>query len=271
MELMIHSITIFFDYLLKPFGFFPPYVGLCFISAVIGILFLKLFGIFSNQVKIKGTKDQIKAYLLGIVLYRDDMRTSLKLQGKLLGANLKYLKHSFPSLLILVLFCIPILGQLNIRYGYRALAVGEKSILTIKLDDASVLNDISINTSDGLRVLTPSLRIPETNEVDWKVQGLKPGRHVLEVSAPGGKHTKEIIVGSGAKGVFPNRSKSLLSSILYPGDRPLPKKSELKSIRVNYPKQYVNIFGYNFHWLLVFCVVSILSGLSFKPLLKVEI
>jgi hypothetical protein len=271
MELIIQAITVFFDYLLKPFSFFPPYVGLCFISAVTGVLFLKLFWLFSNQEKIRRAKGQIKAHLLGIVLYRDDMRTSLKLQAKLLNANLKYLTHSLPSLLILFLICIPILGQLNIRYGYRPLAVGEKLILTVQLDNASVLNNISITTADGLKVLTPPLRILKTGEVDWKLQGLKQGRHVVEVSTPRENYTKEIVVGSEENRIFPNRSKSLLSSILYPGDRLLPKRSELTSIKVNYPKHYVKIFSYDFHWLLVFCVVSILTGLSFKRVLKVEI
>jgi hypothetical protein len=271
MDLIIHAITVFFDYLLRPLSFFPPYVGLCILSAATGVLFLKLFGIFSNQVKIRKTKDQIKAYLLGIVLYRDDIKTSLKIQAKLLYANLSYLRHSFPSLLILVLICIPILGQLNTRYSHRPLVPGEKLVLTVHLDNTSALNDVSINTANGIKVLTPPLRIQETGEVNWKLQGLRSGRHVVEISTPGGKYTKEIVVGSGTKGVFLNRSKSLLSSILYPGDGSLPKTSDLKSIKANYPKHYVKIFGYDFHWLFVFCVVSILSGLSFKRLLKVEI
>lgn len=271
MDVIVRAITISFDYLLKPFSPFPPYVGLCFISAITGIILLKLFGIFSNQVKIRESKDQIKAHLLGIVLYKDDIRTSLKIQVKMLGANFRYLRCSLLPLIILVLLCIPILGQLNIRYGYRAFAVGEKIKLFVHLDNGSPLNDVSLETGEALKILTPPLRIKETGEVDWKLEAVKPGQHMVEISTSGRKYTKEIVVGSTIQKIIPNRSKSLIYGLLYPGDKLLPKKSQLNSIKVEYPSGYVSVFGHDLHWLLVFCVVSILSGLSFKRLLKVEI
>jgi len=273
MNAIFEILTFSLDYMLKPFNTLPPSIGLCVISAITGIIMLKLYGIISNQKKIRVAKDQIKANLLGIVLYKDDIRTTLKLQGRLLLANIKYLKCSLLPLIILVLICIPILAQLNIRYGYRPFIVGEKIKLFTKFDNNTILDDISIDVEDGLKILTPALRMEGAREVDWKLEALKPGNHKIKILVSGIYYTKEVIVGSvhSAQKLIPFRSKSIVSRILYPGEQPIPQKSIVNTIEIRYPHFHIGIFGYNLNWLVIFCVISILSGLLFKPLLKVEI
>jgi hypothetical protein len=69
----------------------------------------------------------------------------------------------------------------------------------------------------------------------------------------------------------PLRLKSFFSSILYPGEKLLPQESKVESIKIAYPAGTIQMFGYHFHWLMVFCVVSILSGLAVKGFFRVEI
>jgi uncharacterized membrane protein (DUF106 family) len=271
MEIILQTITKLFGYILKPFSALPPFVGLCFISAVTGVLLLKLYGLVSRQKKIRRAKDEINAHLLGIVLYKDDIRLCLKSQAKMLLANIKYLKQSLLPLVVLLVVCLPILGQLNLRYGYQPFNKGDKIPIIANFTNTTDLTGISITTEDGLKVLTPALRIQELNQVVWKVQPLWPGTHKIEVGVAGSTYNKELVVGDTADKVSSVRLKSFLGSVLYPGENLLPEESPIDSIEVPYRGGSVKIFGHNFHWLLIFCVVSIIAGLSFKRILNVEI
>ena len=271
MDIALQGITKSFDYLLKPFRVFPPFVGLCVISAISGIILLKLYGLTSNQQKIRQAKDLIKAHLLGLVHYKDDMRISLSMQAKMLLANFRYFRTSLLPFAVLLVVCIPILGQLNARYGYQPFAVGDDIQVFVKISDKRFLNNTSLRVGEGLKIITPALRIDKLNEVDWKIQALNPGTHKIDIRVAGENYSKEIVVAAKAENLTPIRPKSFLLSILYPGEDLLPSKSKVESIEVAYLSGSVQMFGYHFHWLLVFCIVSIISGLAFKRILKVEI
>jgi hypothetical protein len=271
MDIVLVGITALFDLVLKPFEYLPAWVGLAVISAIAGIVLLKLFGVFSNQMKIRKAKDEIKACLLGIALYRNDFRVMLRMQGKMLMANVRYLTASLPSILVLVVICVPLLGQLNVRYGYRPFAVNETFSLYVYVDDKKHVNDISLKTNGAIKAVTPALRIKDTGEVDWKLEAETPGRCEIAISNSGHDYSKRITVGDHASRVEPLRTKSYFYALLYPGEELLPSESKIESVEIKYPGAEVNVFGYEMHWLWVFCVVSIASGLAFKRWLKVEI
>jgi hypothetical protein len=193
------------------------------------------------------------------------------MQGKIFLANFKYFQSSLLPFAVLLLACIPILGQLNTKYGYRPFAVGEEIKIFVDVEDDVSLSDISIHPRDGIEVLTPALRIMELGEVDWKVRALTQGIHEIVINVAGEAYTKDIVVATEAGRLPPRRLKSFLLNILYPGDNLLSKEARLESIRVSYPPGSVQILGHRFHWLVVFCVVSILAGLALKRVLKVEI
>ncbi len=261
-----------FDYLFKPFDYFSPLVRLCLISAGAGILLIKLFGLFSNQEKIREAKNHISAHLLGVVLYKDDIRICLREQRRLLKANLLYMIHTLLPLLILVLLCIPILTQLNLRYGYRPLAVGEKANITVTtVDQPSSLTDVSIRSGGGLKAVTPPVRIKEHHEVVWKIEAIKEGKQEIQISLNGIGSTKRVDVGAGADKITPLRSNKLLDRFFHPGEEGFGKDSNIESIRISYSPRYILVFGHPFHWILIFCAVSMSSGLLFKRIFKVEI
>ncbi len=260
-----------FDYLFKPFDFFSPLVRLCLISAGAGILFIRLFGLFSNQRKIREAKNHVSAHLLGVVLYKDDIRICLREQGRLLRANLVYMKQTLLPLLILAVLCIPLLTQLNLRYGYRPLAVGEKANITVTSVDRPSLTNVSIRSGGGLKAVTPPVRIKEHNEVVWKIEAIKEGEQEIEISLNGIQSTKRVDVGSGADKITPLRSNKLLDRFFHPGEEGFGKDSNVESIRISYSPRYILVLDHPFHWILIFCAVSMSSGLLFKRILKVEI
>jgi hypothetical protein len=272
MNSVVKIVSSVFDHLLKPFDMLPATFGLFLVSAVAGIILLKLFGLVSNQRKIKTVKNQIKAYLLGMVLYRDDIRIMLGMQGRMLWENLKYLRLSLVPLIVLVIVCLPLMAQLNARYGYAPFRANEKVQIFVQADEPSLLNGMSIHPGDGVNTISPALRIPEAKEADWRIEVATAGNHTIEISSNGKKFAKRIVVGDEAgKKITPVRSAGLLDNIFYPGEDFLPKESGLELIRVDYPSGKVDVFGYKMHWLWIFCIVSIVSALAFKRWLKVEI
>ena len=59
--------------------------------------------------------------------------------------------------------------------------------------------------------------------------------------------------------------------LLYPTETALPANSVIKEIHVNYPRRELSLWGWKIHWLVVFLVVSIISGYSLKGVFKVQI
>ncbi|NOR12743.1 MAG: hypothetical protein GQ545_05770, partial [Candidatus Aminicenantes bacterium] len=100
-----------FDLLFIPFRDMNPWVGMIIISFLTGLLMLVIFRYTSNQAGIKKAKNKIKAHLLELRLYKDSLGLSLKAQGNILLANLKYITHSFKPMLVMIIPVILILIQ----------------------------------------------------------------------------------------------------------------------------------------------------------------
>ena len=64
---------------------------------------------------------------------------------------------------------------------------------------------------------------------------------------------------------------SIATALFNPAEPPLPKDSPLESIALDLPARATRYAGVPMHWLVAFCVFSILGGLAAKPLIRVEI
>ncbi len=91
-----------FDVLLLPFRSLNPWAGMAFISFLTGLLMLFIYRLASNQAGIRVVKARIKAHLLELRLYKDNMSVTMRAQGRILGANLRYLALNLKPLLVMV-------------------------------------------------------------------------------------------------------------------------------------------------------------------------
>ena len=114
------------DLLLAPFAKLPPFWGILFLSLLTSLFVLVVYRAVSSPKKVKDTKNQIKAHILAIRLYRDFWKIivvsffkSLYYTGKYFVLNL------FPLLLVLPLMFL-LFVQMDIRYGMRPFRVGER-------------------------------------------------------------------------------------------------------------------------------------------------
>ncbi len=264
-----------FSVLFLPFRSFQPWPAMVFISLLTGLFMLLIFRQTSNQAGIREVKDQIKAHLLEIRLYKDNLGVTTQAYRKILKYNLKYLAFSAKPMLVLLLPLVIILSQLNLWFGYLSLRPGEQVMVKIFLDREATpkAREIAIEASDGIAVETPPLRLGGGKEVNWRVRALRKGTHELKIRIEGesGISTTVAVATPPLTLLCPRQSRRLLDNLLYPGKKPISSSGSVKTIEITYPDRTFSFLGLKFHWLIPYFVLSILFGLALKKPLGVEI
>ena len=254
---------------------FGPSWSIIGISCLSGILLVWIFGKVSNQAALKRTRDRLSAELIALRLFKDDLRVFFGIQFQVLAWTLRYLRHSLVPMMILMVPTILILSQLNLHYGSRPLRVGEQTLVKVKLRDLSALArgaEIGLEAPANLKIETQGVRIEEMKEVCWRVRGALPGRFDLIVSDGNVSVKKNAAVGGPWEGVSSVRTGAhWLTSLLYPGEAPIPSHSTIASIEIVYPELDIFILGWRIDWLILFLVLSLGLGYAFKGVLGVQI
>jgi len=264
-----------FDLLLLPFRSLNPWAGMAFISLLTGLLMLFIYRLTSNQSGIRRVKDKIKAHLLELRLFKDNMGVTMRAQGQILRANLRYLGLNMKPLLVMIVPLLLILAQLNLWFGSDPLAVGRPAILKARLNpDVNVMaTEFELESPPEIMVETPPLRIEELREVDWRLKPTAAGTFDLTIRAGDKSYLKTVVVdGTGLKKVSPLKVKrSLLDEVLYPGEKALPGESLIKAIEIVYPAKKLSLLGLRLHWLIAYLALSIVFGFALKKPFRVEI
>jgi len=264
-----------FEVIFFPFRNMSPWVGMVLVSILTAFLMLFVFRFTSNQEGIRKVKNRIKAHLLEIRLFKDSLIISLKAQGRILRYNLKYIGYSVKPLLVVIVPLILILIQLNLWFGYQSLAPGQEAVLKAELrEDLSLLDaEFMIETSSGLEVETPPLRIEENSEVNWRIRAQEAGIHELTLILNGEKFVKKVAVAQKPLSKISSVKvhRNFINELFNPGEAPIPGDLPVKSIEIKYPSKHMNLFGWRIHWIIVYFALSIIFGFSFKRIFKVEI
>ena len=264
-----------FDLLLLPFRSLNPWAGMAFISLLTGLLMLLIYRLTSNQSGIRRVKDKIKAHLLELRLFKENMGVTMRAQGQILRANLRYLALNLKPLLVMIVPLVLILSQLNLWFGSEPLSVGRAAILKVRLQpDVNVLGtEFSLDAPPEIAVETPPLRIEESKEVDWRFQPRAAGRFNLTIRAGDKNYLKTVIVdGRHLDKVSSIKVKrSFLDELFYPGEKALPADGRIKAIEVVYPVKRLPLFGLKLHWLIAYLGLSIVFGFALKKPFRVEI
>jgi len=273
--LLNKALTFLFGLVYVPLKWLGPFWSLVGISWLAGIFLVWVFGKVSNQDAIRRTRDRLSGELISLRLFKDDLRVFFGLQLQVLHWTFRYLRHSLVPTLLLMVHTLFILIQLNYHYGLRPLRVGEQAVVKVKLRDAAALArdlDFTLTASENLKIETDGLRIPELKEICWRIRGVSPGRFDVSVSDGQKKVTKQAAVGGRLEGVSSLRTgENWLTSLLYPGEAPIPQRSAIESIEIRYPKLDILFLGRRVNWLILFLILSLGLGYAFKGMLGVQI
>lgn len=272
MSVINRIMTLIFDVLFAPFVAAPGWLSLIVFSAIASVAGLLVYKYTSNQASIKRVKDRIKANMLAIKLFKDDLGVMFRSQAKTLVCALHLLRYSLLPMAVMIVPFVLVVAQLALRYQWRPLQPGETVVMTAQLTpghDVTRLNPI-LEPSEGAVCETPPVRIASLNQVVWLLRATAPGRHVLRLRMGGEVVEKSIDVGDGFRRVSALRSNgSFVDAVLHPGETPLPADSAVQSIALDYPARDSWFYGETF-WLIWLIALSFVVALLVKPALGVE-
>lgn len=249
-----------------------PVWGLIVLSIFTGILMLVIFKWASNQSGIKRIKNRIKAHLLELRLYKDDVNLSFNALGSIFSNNLKYLTFALKPMIILMIPMIIIIIQIAARYEYRPLQANESVIVNARFDKNVDLRKVQLQTPEAIKIETPPLRIPSKQKIFWRLRAKETGKYTLEIQLPGETASKDILVGERLSSLASHRvQKSSLLTLVHTAEPSLPSNAAVKEIAIDYPHRELEILGMHIHWLVLFFALSIVGGYALKGVIGVEI
>jgi uncharacterized membrane protein (DUF106 family) len=241
------------------------------VSLVVGLLMVVLFGYTSDQKAIGIAKDQLKAHLLAVRLYRDQIPVVMGSYGKILRGTGRYLKLAFKPLLYVIIPITLLIVQIDRYLGATAIPPNVPFLLTVRTG-SDVLNDVTLDLPYEITMSAPPVHVPAENEIVWRLVGSKEGKYEVKIAAAGQSIAKAVCVGSGLPRISTFRLRGHFWKRMFSSAEPaLPESSPIESISINYPDRNIEIAGYGMNWIWLFFILSMIAGFIFKEILGIKI
>jgi hypothetical protein len=259
-------------WLLSPIGLLPGWLSATVVSVLTGALLLLAFKYTSNQAAIRRVRREIRADLLAVKLFKDDVRIGLRAQRRVLvGAGRLFLLALVPVAAMTVPMVL-LLAQLGAWYQAAPLPVGADTTVTVKLSGGTAAPAVELVPTDAVEDRSGPVRVASRGEVCWTVRARQAGYHRLQFRAGGQTVEKELAVGTGVMRVSPVRPARRVSPDLlsYPLEEPLGPDSAVQSVAVEYPARDASISGSD-NWIVYWFVVATAAGFCLRGALGVNL
>ncbi|MHC4394417.1 MAG: hypothetical protein ACYS1A_02060 [Planctomycetota bacterium] len=260
-------------FLLSWLAVLPGWLSNTIISAIMAVLLLINYKYTSNQRALGRVRDNIKADMLALKLFKDSILVTLQSEGRLFKGALLVLLHSIRPILVMIVPISLLVAQLGLWYQTRPLLPTEETVVIMKLNDKieSPLFNFSIEATDAIEVTAGPVRILSKHQICWKIRALESGYHRVIFRVGQEQIEKQLAIGDGFMRVSAERPGWHWADILLnPLEKPLTRDSIVQSISINYPDRLSRTSGTDW-WLIYFIVATFVFALLFKPFLKVRI
>jgi len=268
----LNAVANVLGWLLSPVALLPGWLSATIMGVLSGILLLGIFKHTSNQKAIKRVRDNIKANMLALKLFKDSVKVAFRAQGQLFVGAFWLFVHGIVPLLVMIVPVMLLLGQMSLWYQQRPLRVGEETVVTLKLNGGpeDPLPDVSLQ-SGGAEVLLGPVCVVSKREVCWNIVAREAGHHRLKFQVGAQPVEKELAVGDGFMRVSSQRPGWDWSEVLtHPREKPFPRHSLVESIEIDYPRRPSWTSGSNW-WVVYWFIMSLVAAFSFKGVLKVNL
>ena len=242
------------------------------ISIVIGLLMVVVFRYTSDQKAIGRAKDQLKAHLLAVRLFQDQLPVVMRAYGKILRGTGSYLRLAFTPFLIAILPITFLIVQLDRYFGWMPLQPAQTFLVEARVDDPAALNQASLQLPPELSSSAPAVHVPQDKEVVWRVVAERAGKYDIQIAAAGQTVSKQVVVAPGLARVSPVRLQDNFWERMFTSGEPaLADNSPVQSIAVNYPPREISFAWMEWNWIVLFFVVSLIAGFIFKSVLGIQV
>ncbi|HSS98195.1 MAG TPA: hypothetical protein VLK33_14240 [Terriglobales bacterium] len=242
------------------------------VSVIVGLLMVLVFRYTSNQKAIRRAKDALKAHLLAVRLFQDQLPVVIRAYGKILLGTVSYLRLTFTPLLIAIVPMTFLIIQMDRYLGAMPLQPMQSFLLEAKSNTAESLDQIELRLPDGLMASAPPVHVSKENLIVWRLQAQRTGEYLVGIESGGQTVEKQIVVSPMMEKLSPMKLQgNLWSRILSSAEPALPDSSTLQSISVYYPERNIPFLGIEWNWIVLFFIVSLISGFVFKSALGIQI
>ena len=277
----------------------PAWLSTTAVAALTGALMVLVFKYTSNQRAIKRVRDDISANLLALKLFNDTPSVAVRAQGRLLLAAGRLFLLALVPMAVMVLPVTLLLGQLSLWYDRRPLPVGEDAVVTVRLGGAAddPFPAASLRPADGVEAATGPVHVRADGgrEIWWDVRARQAGYHRLTFEIGDRQVGKELAAGDGFMRVSTRRPGwSCTDALMHPSESPFGPDSTVRSIEIQYPGRdswagageswWTCWFTWSMAasgwlgglvglpaWMVYWFVASLLVGLCFSRVLKVNL
>jgi len=254
-------------------AYLPGWASATIISVITGVVMLVAFKHTSNQAAIKRVRRGIKANLLSVKLFKDNIGLAIRAQFSVLFGALRLLLLALVPMVVMLVPMVLLLGQLALWYQKAPLKVGAETVITVQLNSeaGAPLPEVELEPSQAVNILVGPIRVPSQRELTWAVQAREAGDHALRFRVNGQEFTKQIAIGTGFMRVSERRPEWDWSEVLlHPGESPFRPDSLVQSIDIEFPDRDSWTSGTD-NWVIYLFVVSLVAGFLLRKPLKVNL
>lgn len=249
-----------------------PLVIVIFVSVVTGLVMVVVFRYTSDQKAIRSAKDKLKAHLLAVRLFQDQLPVVLRSYGRILRGTATYLRLAFKPLLFVIIPITILIVQLDHYLGLVPFRAGDAFVITAQMGNENYLDELSLQLPQELTTTAPPVHVPASDQVVWRVVAEKNGHYDIDIGVSGQTFSKTIVVSSGVERLSPVRLRGKFWERLFVSAEPaMPERSPLESISVNYSDRSIHFAWLDWNWIWLFFVISLVAGFLFKEILGIEI
>lgn len=242
------------------------------ISLIIGLVMVLVFRFTSDQSAIHTAKERLKAHLLALRLFQDQIFVVMRSYGRILLGTCQYLRLTIKPLLVVLLPLILVLAESDRYLGVLPLSTGQPFLVKAELANQNASNDPTLVLPEGLVQTAPAVHDVSGKQVVWRVVPSRDGAYSVMIQVADQQFAKSVVVGSGLPRLSPIRLRGqFLRRMLFSADPPLPDSSAIRAIEVQYPPREISFAGLSWNWIWLFLVLSVAFGFLWKSLLGVEI
>jgi hypothetical protein len=242
------------------------------ISFVVGLAMVLVFGHTSDQKAIHTAKDRLKAHLLALRLFQDQIQVVLRSYGRIVLATGHYLRLAFKPLLFVIVPITLLIVQVDRYLGSMPLSTGQTFLIKARIDNPDLLNQASLRLPQGLASTAPPVHEPAENRIAWRLIAEKAGEYAVNVQVADQLFAKTVVVGSGLPRLSPVRLREDFWERFFLSAEPaLPKNKSVEAIDVQYPAREIAFAGVQWNWIWLFFVLSLAAGFLFKSIFGIEI
>lgn len=239
------------------------------ISIVIGLLIVIVFRYTSDQKAIGRAKDRLKANLLAVRLFQDQLPVVMRAYGRILRGTGSYLRLAFTPFLIAILPITFLIVQLDRYFGWLPLRPAQTFLVEAQVDPA---NEVELQLPPELVSSAPAVHIPSDKEVVWRLVAQRAGQYEIQLATAGQTVSKQVVVSPGLARVSPVRLRGNFWKRMFTSGEPaLAQKSPIESISITYPPRVFDFAWMEWNWIVLFFVVSLIAGFIFKSALGIQV